>query len=263
MFNRILASGAALAGCSLAVGQGTASVDLLEPAETSGTIPANTRIVDIFFDITPTDLWFSAGIRAVTESGAAIIYFDSDANTPGIQPGLFNGGAANRFTTMLSRPRARDAARRFTDGGAASAGGYDPAGAISQASPDVLNVAYIASPPGTVDGPAPDGYIARIAVDISNVAAIPGADIADYDNWGAGPLDRIPSGARVVLQSIPRSWPGGTATTTLHVPTVDYTSWAMWYVPEPASLSLLALGGLAAIRRRHTFQARAMHENRR
>ena len=122
MFKRFFAAAPALAASTIASAQGTASVDLLTPAETSGTIPANTRIVDIFFDVAPTDIWLAAGIRAVTENGATIIYFDSDLNTAGLQPGLFNGGTANKFTTMLSQPRNRDAAGRFTNGGVSLCG---------------------------------------------------------------------------------------------------------------------------------------------
>lgn len=250
MFKRFLPVAAALAASFIALAQGTASVDLLTPNETSGTIPANTRIVDMFFDYLASDIWTAAGIRAVAESGATIIYFDSDLNTPGIQPGLISGGTANRFTTMLSKPRGRDLVGRFTNGGVALAGAFDPAASVPVTSPGELNVAYFASPPEFPPAPPPDGYIARIAVDISNVPEIPGADSHDYDNWGAGPLDSIPIGARVVLRSVGVDQPGGTATATLHVPALDFSNWAMWYVPEPATLSLLALGGLAAIRRR-------------
>ena len=54
MFNRFVATAAALAATSIAFSQGLASVDLLEPAETSGTIPTNTRIVDVFFNHFPS-----------------------------------------------------------------------------------------------------------------------------------------------------------------------------------------------------------------
>ena len=246
MFKHFLSAAAAMAASSIALAQGTATVDLLDPAETTGTIPANTRIVDIFFNVVPTDVWTAAGIRAVTENGATIIYFDSDLNTPGTQPGLLNGGTANKFTTMLSKPRNRDDAGRFTNAGAAAAGTYDPGGGAPATLPNMLNVAYFANPPETPSSPSFDGYIARIAVDVSGVAGAP----ADYGPWFAGPLASVPADAVVVLRSVGANQVGGTATATFDVPQLGFTSWAMWFIPEPTSLALLALGGLAATRRR-------------
>lgn len=248
MLTRSLAAAAVVTATSIAGAQGSATVDLLNPAETSGTIPTNTRIVDMYFDCANTDLWTAAGIRAIADRGASIIYFDSDANISGTQPGLFSGGTANKFTTMLSRPRGRDSARRFTESAAAAAGGYDPPGASPVTTGVELNVAYFASPPET--HPSIDGYIARIAVDISNVAPIPGADIQDYANWAAGPLSAVPAGATVVLRSVGLDQPGGTATATFDFPQLEFSNWAMWYVPEPAALPLLAIGVRGAFRRR-------------
>jgi hypothetical protein len=248
MLKRFLATAAAMAASSIALAQGTASVDLLNPAETTGTIPANFRIVDVFFDVAATDVWTAAGIRALTQNGATINYFDADANTAGTQPGLFNGGTTNKFMTMLSKPRARDGAARFTNAGAAAAGGYDPAAASPTTTAGELNVAFFASPPETPGSPAVDGYIGRVSVNIDAVPAIPGFPKDDYNNWGAGPT--APAGATIVLQASGLNQPGGTATATFDVPQLSFTSWAMWYVPEPTSLALLALGGLAAIRRR-------------
>ena len=250
MLMRILATPATLAASSIALAQGVASVDLLNPAETTGTIPANTRIVDIYFDVAATDTWTATGIRAIAENGASITYFDSDLNTPGTQPGLFNGGIANKFTTMLSKPRARDAADRFTNAAIAPFASYDPFGPAPIALPNEFNVAYHSSPPETSGSPSVDGYIARIAIDVSSVPPIPGVDINDYNNWGAGPIETIPLNSSVVLRSSGSGQPGGTATATFDVPALNFTNWAMWYVPEPTSLALLALGGLAAIRRR-------------
>ena len=68
-------------------GQGTVSVDLLDPSETSGTIPTNLRIVDVFVDVAATDMWTAAGLRVVAENGGALAYYDVDANIPGVQPG--------------------------------------------------------------------------------------------------------------------------------------------------------------------------------
>ena len=250
MFKRFLPAAAALAANSIASAQGQVIVDVLDPSETSGTIPANTRIADVFFDMASTDAWNAAGLRAVALNGATIIYFDSDAGTPGVQPGLFNGGIANKFTTMLSRPRGRDAANRFTNAGIIVGGAYDPGGPMPVTDPTLLNVAWAASPPGTPGGGSGDGYIARVAVDIDAVAEIPGFPKSDYDNWGAGPLGSVPSSSTVVLATIPVNQPGGMATSSFDVPALNFSSWAMWYIPEPASLALLAIGGLVAIRRR-------------
>src|SRR5262245_27084934 len=115
MLKRFLATAFAVAASSVALAQGTVSVDLLDAGETSGSIPANTQIGDIFVDIATTDVWTAGGIRALTSNGATLKYWDSDANTAGVQPGLFNPGTANKFNTSLSKPRARDAAGRFTN----------------------------------------------------------------------------------------------------------------------------------------------------
>lgn len=249
MFKHFLAVAAAMIACPIAMAQGVAIVDLLNPSETSGTIPADTRAVDVFFDFVFGDEWTACGMRAIAEHGATLNYFDSDPNTAGIQPGLFNGGTANKFMTVLSKPRSRDMNARFTNGGAAAAGGYDPPGATPVTTATELNVLYFASPPET-GGPYVDGYIARVSVDISGVQEFPGFPKAEYINWGAGPLENIPVGALTVLRSGPIHQPSGTATATFDVPALNFTSWAMWYIPEPTTLALLAFGGLAAVRRR-------------
>ena len=250
MFKRFLASAAALASCSIAFAQGTLSVDVLDPSETSGPIPDNTRIVDLFFDGVPTDVWTAGGFRAAAENEATLIYFDSDPVTPGLQPGLINGGVANKFTTSISKPRGRDAADRFTNAGVAVGGAFDLPGPIPDTRPDLVNVAYAVNPPETPGSASGDGYIARIAIDMSEVSEIPGFPKSDYANWGAGPIGSIPSSARVVLRSIGVNQPGGTAFSTFDVPALNFSSWAMWYVPEPTSLALLALGGVVTIRLR-------------
>lgn len=205
--------------------------------------------MDIYFDVVPTDVWTAAGIRAVTQAGATIIYCDEDPNTQGIQPTLFNGGIANKFATMLSKPRGREAPARFTNGGEGAAGAYDPPAASPVTIANQLNVVYFANPLETPSSPAVDGYIARIAIDITEVKERPAFPIDQYPNWGAGPISFVPHGAVVVLRSVPQNQVGDTATATSDVPQLSFISWAVWYTPEPTSITLLVLGGLAARRR--------------
>lgn len=248
MLKRFLATAFAVAASSVALAQGTVTVDLLDAGETSGTIPANLRIVDVFVDIATTDVWTAGGIRALTQSGAALQYWDSDANTAGVQPGLFNPGAANKFNTLLSKPRARDAAGRFTNAAAAAAGGYNPPAPTATATAGELNVAYFASPPETSTSPSVDGYVARIAVDISGVAGAP----AGNTDWRVGEIPAGTPESRIVLRSQPPSAGSqspGTVLATFDVPAIAGISWGMYFIPEPSSLALLALGALA-IRRR-------------
>jgi hypothetical protein len=233
---------------SIAFGQGVVSVDLLEPWETTGTIPANTRIVDIYVDIASTDSWTTTGIRALTENGATINYWDSDPTTPGIQPGLYNGGAANKFLTSLSRPRPRDGGGRFNNAGVEVAGAYDPPESTPTTTPNELNVEYFASPPETADSPSVDGYIARISVDIS-ATGLPD----NYNGgWQVSRVGDIFPGASVVLRSLPINAAVGTMSTTFDAPDPTGLNWALWWIPEPSSAALLVLGGLVIVRRRES-----------
>jgi hypothetical protein len=248
MLRRFMFTAITVLACPFCFAQGVASVDLLNPEETTGTIPPNFRIVDVRVQVVFGDIWVAAGIRAATENGATINYFDADANAAGVQPGLFNGGTANKFYTMLSKVRGRDVNRRFTDAYAAAAGAYDPQDASPVTDADLLNVAYFASPPEGKEFPLRDGYIARISVDISGVTEIPGYPIDDYANWGAGPI--VPPGALVVLRSVPQTQQFGTVIATFDVPELSGLNWYLYYVPEPHSVALLTIGALFVLTRR-------------
>jgi hypothetical protein len=200
----VLPFGFVLAINSIALGQAVVSVDLLDPSDGSvfSGVPANIRILDVLVDVADTDVWSATGMRVLTENGATLAYFDSDPETPGTQPGLVNGGTASRFLTSLSQPRGRNVNGRFTNAGAVATGAFDPAGPAPVTTANELNVAYSADPPPTDGSPAVDGYIARIAIDISGVS---GPNIHDYALWGAGPTASIPPGSMVVLRSRPLS----------------------------------------------------------
>lgn len=243
MKRRLLACGAAALITPSVLALGTAiTIDLLDPSETSGTIPANLRIVDVFVDIAPPlNWWTAAGVRLVATNGAMIAYHDGDANIPGVQPGLFNPGLADRFLTSLSAPRGRNANGRFTNANAAAAGGYNPPSPLPTTSPTELNVAYFR--PNKPD-PAPPvhefGYIARLSVDISSVPGAPPTN----ELWGVGLT--APAGATIVLQSEPPPPPAtqspGTAFVTFQNPVIRGLNWQLWFVPEPNSILLLTAG---------------------
>lgn len=232
----------------LAAAQSTVSVDLLDPAEWETPPPPNLRIVDVFADIWPNDVWYAAGIRALTLNGARLLYHDSEANTPGEQPGLVNPGLENQFTTFISQPRHRFSPARFTNCGAYPLGGYNPPAPNPTTSPQQLNVTYAATPPPSSTSPTVDGYIARLAIDISSVPSAP----ADLNLWGAGPIP--PPDATIVLSSVPPPPPGaqslGTLIATFDSQFFEGLNWHLWFVPEPDSLSTVGCRAIILLFRR-------------
>lgn len=61
MRTRFLTTAISMSVRSVVFAQGTVSVDVLDPSETSGTIPDNTRIVDLYFDVAASDVWNGGG----------------------------------------------------------------------------------------------------------------------------------------------------------------------------------------------------------
>lgn len=239
-----------------ALGGGTMAVDLLTPADPGfAGIPSNYRCVDIYVDLgnNAVDEWRVGGIQAMTaDLGVAgpsgdgeFVYFDSDANTPGHQLGLVNPGFESRFTTSLSKPYRRNNASRFENAGVVAPHGYQPPTPFFVANPHELNVGYWDYAP--VNVPGPDGYVARLAIDIAAIEA-PGIDLADYDNWGVCAIAQIPPAAHLVLVSQP---PTGTLFPATMFMSMEHwqfptqgINWALWYVPEPATGFCLAIVSL-------------------
>ncbi|GMU81684.1 MAG: hypothetical protein AMXMBFR47_15550 [Planctomycetota bacterium] len=236
------------------------SVDLLSPGDAGFEgVPTNFRCIDVHVDLLhPPDIFAAAGLRAVTtdlgtpgpSGDAQIVYFDADPGTPGVQPGLLNPGAADRFTTSLSRALDRNAPERFAFAEAAIAGRYEPTGPVLVTLPGELNVAWFRSPPPQWNSPPDEGYIARIALDVTQVDAA-GVDLADYGNWGAGPIGEAPAGATFVLLSdrVPGAL-AGTIAATWETQWGYWLDWGVWYVPEPATAIALAAGGVLITRGR-------------
>jgi hypothetical protein len=223
------------------------SLDILDGADSGAPSPAGVVVLDAFSDGGASP-WTASGVRCVTSNGASLIYRDGDANTPGTQPQLVNTGSTNnRFVTMISRPRARNAAGRFDNGAAAIAGGYDPASPPPGVStPSELNIAFFASPPMSSGDVGVDGYVLRIALDVTGVpgwtplstftlrsVATPGAGtlVASIEDDGTG-VDTV-----------------GLTGSTFSNPTPTGIDGYLYLVPEPTSLVLLALGALALRRR--------------
>lgn len=240
--NRVFSSICSIAFAAFANGQVTVSVDLLDPSETSGTIPSNLKVVDVFVDVAATDTWIAAGLRVVTSGGARLRYFEGDANRPIIQPTLFNPGIENKFLTSASRPRSRDEAERFTNAGAAAAGGYNPPVPTVTMTQSELSVSYFQSPLPTSTSPSVDGFIARIAIDIANIS------FQGNPTWGLGVPSSAPQGANIVLLSVPPpngNANPGTASATFDDRSLVGLDWAMWWViPEPGTFGMLVVAGL-------------------
>jgi hypothetical protein len=134
------------------------------------------------------------------------------------------------FVTCVSKPLSRDASGRFLNSGAAVAGGYNPTVATATATESEVNVAWFASPPATTNSPSVDGYIARLAIDISGAVGI------DPETITVSP-GLPPSGTVVLLVSEPcsgfgcSSAPAGTAAATFDVPIISGINWSVYAFP--------------------------------
>jgi hypothetical protein len=141
-----------------AFGQVSISYDKLDGADPGFVdVPGHLVIVDVYIDVAPTDAWTVAGISGHTENSALLQYQAGGA--------LLSPGAGQRYVTFVSAPHPRNATARFTDGGVSLVGGLCVGGVTATATN--LNAAWFALPPPSQGSPSVDGYITRLALDIS------------------------------------------------------------------------------------------------
>jgi hypothetical protein len=221
------------------------SLDILDASDEGGPTPEGVLVIDGFVDIGAPDLWTASGTLWQTYNGTTIIYHDGDAALPGVQPDVLDPGSQNdRFVTVLSRPRGRNADARFDNGGAAISSNYDGGGPGAELSPTALNVAYFANPPVTVGDPSVDGYVIRVALDISVPLAAFGASNADVF-LSASRIPDLPLLAAIEGFDDGNQAPGWVNATFIH-PTPIGSNAYVYLVPEPGSAVAFVLLAIVA-----------------
>jgi hypothetical protein len=175
--------------------------------------------------------WLTSGVSGTASAGS--FRYAADANGP-VLTGTRDYDASDEVS-MLSRPRAQTAGARFKSAGAVSlAGGY--IGALTSTGSNI-DVAGFQDPLAPVENV--DGYIIRVVVDLT------GSGIAAGDVYAVAGTTPINGGDTLIATG-----QAGAGTTINPDALANSTLWSLFAVPEPASLALLVLGGLAAFRRR-------------
>jgi hypothetical protein len=175
--------------------------------------------------------WLTTGIAGTTSFGS--FRYAADANGPVLT--ATRDFDATDEVSMLSKPRLQTAGARFKSGGAVNlAGGF--IGALSSTA-SLIDVAAFQDPLQPVE--SVDGYIVRVVVDLT-ASGINAGDV--YAIAGTTPNN---AGDILVATGL-----AGAGTTIEPDAFANSVLWSLFAVPEPASLALLVLGGLAAFRRR-------------
>lgn len=216
------------------------SIDLVDPSDPITQPPPGVISVDIRVDVDPNDMWQAAGLRGVVTPqgqnlGVTIRYGPGDDPNTAYHEELLNPGTANRFVTFFTRPRSgRNSQTRYESAGAALAGRYAPTWPVETATANEINVVWFKSPPEDEWPPGIDGYIARVSLDVSALLeSDPGVAFEVGDPGSAT--------APVIFSSFTENDGPGTVSATWTFPLPTGFDWAIWYVPEPGALTLLAL----------------------
>jgi len=196
--------------------------------------PAGLVTLDSYVDVTADDNWLCAGMVVQLRNPLASIEYFLDPNGP-VLTAPESAGSPSRHVSFVSQPRPRGANSRFRLGGLANiAGGYDPPTPRPQADPTRLNIAWFDE--HQPDYPN-DGFVGRATIDVSDLLAA----------QGLGPDELFLGPGR---QSFPMAAEIAFAATTVRDPTLRRIDLTRYAVPESASLALLAVSVLMALRRR-------------
>lgn len=221
MLKKLLATTlmAATASWAFAAGGSTASVEAVAGS------PAGTFTADVSEVVNDATNW-SVGLLQGTTSGGATFVYEPDPNGGNFAtaPDRYASGA--RWVTFVSLPFGQSKNNRFNDTGEAGL-----AGAVIT-DPTSVRVNFFDAPPVT----SGDGYISRVTIDLSGTG---------FDQSLVGVGTTVPGGATVLASMISQ-----VGTTGDPAPAENQLDWFIYAIPEPASLALLALGGLVAFRRR-------------
>lgn len=150
---------------SIAFGQATVSIDLVDPSDGITQPPAGILALDVLVEVPLTDSFMAAWITADVRNGTRFIYGESsDPNDPSTSyPTILSPGSHDRFVTFVSRPSDRDADLRFDESGAMLVP-HCTFGAISIFNSVHFDTGWAVLPPWPP--PSADGAILRVALDL-------------------------------------------------------------------------------------------------
>lgn len=228
MLRKILATTLVLAASSAAFGQISLSMSDL------GNMGGNLWGADVQVTIGTGDAWTAGGVAGTTSGGVAFHYAIDPNTGNAILTAPEPAGGNVRNVTFVSLPKDQNVNARFRAAGAASiVGGYNPPSPAAAATAGNVNIAYAEIPPTFTQV---TGYTQRVVIDTTGTAYA-GVDVY------AATAPRNPGD--VVIARMDSA--GASRNNPSPLTTMD---WQFYAVPEPASLALLALSGLLAIRRR-------------
>lgn len=232
MLKKFLALSAVLAGAAVANAAITLSSSSL------GNLGGDLWGADVLISVSPTaDDWTVGGIAGGPTAAGVVHNYLADPNTgAAIMTAVGGAGTPGNPVTFVNTPQGQFSAKRFGAAGAASfAGSYSPASPTPVLNASEVNIAWLEFPP--VATSLDSGAIARVVIDLAGSAYAGRSDIyvASTPN---NPSDILLATYEVASGTVQNPAPLTTIT------------FGFWTVPEPSSLALLVLGGLAAWRRR-------------